>query len=160
MRVFWLSLIGLALATPLSAQCRTSAIAPRINVLDCGVASNAAVDQTSALQAAIDASCAFANASTAPPPVYIPAGRYPFVSLTIRCSGLLLYGDGTGGKGGGRGGTQLCSGRSTEPMLTVGTPQAPVSRVTLQDFSCLDIADRPSLQVDSRLRVSTVISTA
>src|SRR5436190_24082546 len=103
MRAYWFSLVALALTNPLSAQCRPSAIAPRINVLDCGGASSAAADQTSALQAAIDASCAFANASKAPPPVYIPAGGYAFVSLTIRCSGLLLYGDGTGGKGGGRG---------------------------------------------------------
>lgn len=134
MRGYWLSLVGLAVANPLFAQCKTSAIAPRINVLDCGVAPNATGDQTSALQAAINASCAIATASTAPPPVYIPAGRYHFVSLSIRCSGLLLYGDGTGGKAGGRGGTQLCSSRSTTPMLTVGTPQAPVARVTLQDF--------------------------
>src|SRR5947199_184096 len=32
------------------------------------------------------------------------------------------------------GGTQLCSSKSTAPVLTVGTPTAPVARVTLQDF--------------------------
>src|ERR1041384_5549602 len=106
MRAYWLSLVVLALSSPLSAQCKTSAIAPRINVLDCGVVSNSTTDQTAGLQGAIDASCAKVAALGSPPPVYVPAGQYHFVSLTIRCSGLLLYGDGTGGKSGGRGGTQ------------------------------------------------------
>src|SRR5205823_3094142 len=93
------------------------------------------VDQTLALQAAVDASCSQATGNDGPPPIYIPPGRYLFVSLSIRCSGLLLYGAGSGGSRGGLGGTQLCSSNSSRPMLTVGTPAAPVARVTLQDFA-------------------------
>ena len=69
-----------------------------------------------------------------PRPVYIPAGQYLLTAIAIRCSGLLLYGAGAGGEPGGRGGTQLCSANSSEPMLTVGTPMKPLARVTLEDF--------------------------
>ena len=102
---------------------------------DCGATPSQSVDQTLALQAAVDASCSQATGNDGPPPIYIPPGRYLFVNLSIRCSGLLLYGAGSGGSRGGLGGTQLCSSNSSRPMLTVGTPAAPVARVTLQDFA-------------------------
>ena len=131
---YWLPLVGLTLANTLHAQCRIPAANEPISVVDCGAVPNATLDQTSTLQSAINSSCDRGTSSTAPPPVHIPAGQYIFVRLTIRCSGLLVYGDGSGGFGGGRGGTQLCSRHSTVPMLTIGTPDAPVGRVTLQDF--------------------------
>ncbi len=134
MRGYWLPLVGLTLASQLSAQCKTPAIGRPFDVVECGATPNASVDQTAALQSAINASCALATSSSAPSPVHIPAGQYIFISLMIRCSGLLLNGDGSGGKGGGRGGTQLCSSHSSAPMLTIGTPSEPVGRVTLQDF--------------------------
>jgi len=105
-----------------------------INAADCGAIPNRTVDQTPAIQAAINTSCGAATNKGSPPPVYIPAGQYLIVNLYIRCSGLVFYGAGSGGAGGGLGGTRLCSLNSTAPMLTVGTPTAPVARVTLQDF--------------------------
>src|SRR2546430_7171958 len=104
-----------------------------ISAADCGASPNKA-DQTSAIQAAINASCGLATNNTSPPPVYIPPGQYLIVNLKIGCSGLVLYGAGSGGARGGLGGTRLCSFKSAAPMLTVGTPSAPLARVTLQDL--------------------------
>jgi hypothetical protein len=133
-RLVFLAIAAMLGARPtVSAQCTIHPNQP-INAADCG-ATTQSVDQTSALQTAINASCALATGTGGPPPVYVPAGRYLIVNLSIRCSGLVFYGAGSGGFRGSLGGTQLCSSRSTAPMLTVGTPAAPVARVTLQDFA-------------------------
>src|SRR2546421_6374438 len=126
-----LAMVGVARALP--AQCTIHPSLP-INAADCGAAPTLLVDQTSALQGAINASCALATKNVGPAPVYIPPGEYLIVKLSIGCSGLMVYGAGSGGFGGGLGGTRLCSSSSTAPMLTVGTPTGPVQRVTLQDF--------------------------
>lgn len=123
----------LGVTRPVPAQCTIHPGLP-INAADCGAVPTLAVDQTSALQATINASCALATGNGAPTPIYIPAGQYLIVNLSIRCSGLVVYGAGSGGFRGGLGGTRLCSSNSTAPMLTVGTPTAPVARVTLEDF--------------------------
>src|SRR4051812_4944467 len=125
--IFYAFCLSFLVLTPhgnLAAQCPNRGVLPSaapINVVGCGAVPNRSGDQTAALQSAIDASCELASSANSPA-VYIPAGQYTFTSLFIRCSGLLLYGDGTGGLGGGRGGTQLCSANSTTPMLVVGTP--------------------------------------
>src|SRR4029077_13558299 len=121
-------------ATPQASPGTASASSFPINVVDCGARPNKTTDQTVAIQGAINASCSEVTNHGSPPPVYVPAGQYIIVNLHIDCSGLLFYGAGTGGFRGGLGGTRLCSSNSSAPMLTVGTPIAPVARVTLQDF--------------------------
>jgi pectate lyase-like protein len=121
-------------ATPAAAaQCTVHPNLP-INAADCGAVPNKTVDQTPAIQGAINASCGATATKGSPPPVFIPAGHYVIANLYIRCSGVVFYGAGSGGAGGSLGGTRLCSVSGAAPMLTVGTPTAPVARVTLQDF--------------------------
>src|SRR5690242_18141685 len=132
------STVGISLMPPpptsRASPGTASASSLPINVVDCGARPNRTTDQTAAIQAAINASCSAIPNHGSPPPVYVPAGQYIIVNLHVDCSGLLLYGAGTGGLRGGLGGTRLCSSNSPAPMLTVGTPDAPVARVTLQDF--------------------------
>src|SRR5437016_5287585 len=98
-------LAGILSATrAVSAQCAVHPTLP-ISAADCGASPTLSVDQTPALQGAINASCAMATGNGGAPPVYIPAGRYLFVNLSIPCSGLVLYGAGSGGFRGGPGGT-------------------------------------------------------
>jgi hypothetical protein len=123
----------LGITRVVQAQCTVRPNVP-INAADCGATASLAVNQTQAIQLAINASCRLATGTGGPSPVYIPPGQYLIVNLQIPCSGLILYGAGSGGLSSGLGGTQLCSFNSTVPILTVGTPSTPVSRVTLQDF--------------------------
>src|SRR5256885_7501950 len=101
--IFVGTLVTLGTARVVPAQCTLHPGLP-ISAADCGALPALSIDQTSALQAAINASCALATGNGAPAPVYIPAGRYLIVNLSIRCSGLVLYGAGSGGYAGGLGG--------------------------------------------------------
>src|SRR5438105_1464537 len=131
--LLFIGLLGLVgAAHSVAAQCALRPNVP-INATDCGAAPNKSADQTVAIQNAINASCN-STTSASSTPLYVPAGEYHIVNLFIRCSGLLFYGAGSGGRRGGLGGTQLCSSGSTAPIVTVGTPTAPVARVTLQDL--------------------------
>jgi len=121
-------------SAPQTSSGTASASSLPLNAADCGATPSLTIDQTAAIQGAINLSCGLATDKRGPPPVYVPAGQYLIVNLHIDCSGLVLYGAGSGGSSGGLGGTQLCSFQSTAPMLTVGTPTAPVARVALQDF--------------------------
>src|SRR5437588_791456 len=107
-RLLFVSIAAMLGATrALPGQCAVRPSMP-INSWDCAATPSQKVDQTSAIQGAINASCAFATNNGSPPPVYIPAGEYLIVNLEIRCSGLVFYGVGSGGLGGGLGGTRLC----------------------------------------------------